>query len=119
VALATAFPGDPMALAPLLLKLRWFEAGQDFLLPARWPSALLSGDAVAVSGSGSTQLGAGLSTVDPDGAAFIAGLEQRTGEQAALPSDDALHSALDLVGRLVTAPNGVRPGQRERSGEPA
>jgi hypothetical protein len=119
VALATAFPGDPMALTPLLLKLRWFEAGQDFLLPARWPSALLSGDAVAVSGTGSTQVGAGLGAVAPDGVAFVAGLEQRTSEQAALPSDDALRRALELVGRLVTTPAGARIGRREVTGPSA
>jgi hypothetical protein len=125
VALAAAFPGDPMALAPLLLKLRWFEAGQDFLVPARWPSALLSGDAVAVSGSGSTQVGAGLGAVAPDAVAFVANLEQRTGEPAALPSDDALRRALALVGRLVPAPTGTRPerperpGRRDEAGPPA
>jgi hypothetical protein len=94
VALAEAFPGDPMVLAPLLLKLRWFESGQEFLLPARWPSAMLSGDAVGVSGEGSLHVGGGLGTPDADPVGFVAGLESRFREELTDLSDDLLQQAL-------------------------
>jgi hypothetical protein len=105
IALAERFPGDPMALAPLLLKLRWFDGGQEFLLPARWPSALLSGDAVAVSGAGSVEIGAGLGAADPDPIGFAAGLESRAGQSGADPVDDALRRALQLARRSISRPS--------------
>lgn len=94
VALAESFPGDPMVLAPLLLKLRWFESGQEFLLPARWPSAMLSGDAVGVSGEGSIHVGGGLGAPDADPVSFVAGLESRFREELADLPDDLLQQAL-------------------------
>jgi hypothetical protein len=104
VALAGAFPGDPMVLAPLLLRLRWFEAGQEFLLPARWPSAVLSGDAVGVSGGGSFEVRAGLGAADPDPVGFVAGLESRARQRAPEPGNDVLQRAL-----MVARKPGSRP----------
>ena len=105
VALAERFPGDPMVLAPLLLRLRWFDGGQEFLLPSRWPAALLSGDAVAVSGAGSVEVGAGLGAVDPDPIGFVASLEPRAGKSSANPVDDALRRALHLARRSTSRPS--------------
>lgn len=104
VALAERFPSDPMALAPLLLKLRWFDGGQEFLLPARWPAALLSGDAVAVSGAGSLEIGTGLGAADPDPIGFVAGLESRSDQSGANPVDDALHRALQVARHSASRP---------------
>jgi hypothetical protein len=89
VALAERFGDDPMVLAPLLVKLRWFEGGEEFLVPARWPTALLCGDVVVVSGEGSHVVGAGLGTADADRVGFVSGLESRAGQRPADPAGTA------------------------------
>lgn len=109
VSLASTFPGDPLVLAPLLLKLRWFECGQEFLVPARWPVAMLSGDAVGVSGGGSVLVGAGLGAQDPDPIGFVSGLESRACEYTPQPHDEALVQALVAARRYVAHRSG-RPG---------
>jgi hypothetical protein len=106
LALAEAFPGDPLVLAPLLLKLRWFEAGQEFMVPARWPLAMLAGEAVGVSGEGSVVMGAGLGAGDADPVGFVSGLESRAGELSVEPHDEVLARALVAARRHVCRPSG-------------
>jgi hypothetical protein len=105
VALADAFPGDPMVLAPLLLELRWFERGQEFLLPARWPSAVLSGDAVGVSGGGSIEIRAGLGATDADPVGFVAGLDTRARERPPEPENEVLQRALAAARQFDSHPS--------------
>ena len=104
VALAVAFPGDPMALAPLLLQVRWFDAGEEFVLPARWPSALLSGGAVAVSGAGSAEVGAGLGAASTNPLAFVTGLQPRAGRESGPPPQHELARAVQVARRLAARP---------------
>lgn len=106
VALAEAFPGDPMVLAPLLLKLRWFEPGQEFRVPARWPVAMLSGDVVGVSGAGSVIVKAGLGVADADPIGFVSGLDSRARVWSPDPDDDALVRALLIARQIPRHPSG-------------
>jgi hypothetical protein len=107
VALAGAFPGDPMVLTPLLLKLRWFEPGQEFLVPTRWPVAMLSGDAIGVCGASSVLVGAGLGAADADPIGFVSGLESRARSWSPHPDDDALVRALLVARRFPHRPFGL------------
>ncbi|HET9653896.1 MAG TPA: hypothetical protein VFP72_00950 [Kineosporiaceae bacterium] len=106
VTLSRTFPGDPMVLAPLLLTLRWFDRGEEFVLPAGWPSAVLSGDAVNVSGLGSCVVDAGLAAREPNPDAFVAALDRHAGEPRREPAADALDRALGLARTLASRPAG-------------
>lgn len=104
VALSRAFPGDPMALSPLLLRLRWFDSGEEFVLPPRWPVAVLAGEAAGVSGVGSRLAGAGLGAQPLDSFGFVAGLDHQAGERRGEPQRGSLDRALELARRLVGTP---------------
>jgi hypothetical protein len=104
VTLATTFPGDPMVLAPLLLQLRWFDRGEEFVLPAGWPAAVLSGDAVNVSGLGSAVIDAGLGSAGSNPNAFVAALDRHAGERRHEPDHDVLERALNLARALASRP---------------
>lgn len=57
LALALAYPGDPLVLAPVLLRSRRLPAGTSFVLPAGWPFLRLTGAAVGVSTGPGTAAG--------------------------------------------------------------
>lgn len=110
VSLAGAFPGEPMVLAPLLFALRRFEADLAFLVPARWPVALLSGDAVGVCGVGSVVVTADLGTGDPDLPGFLSAMESGPEGGGPEPDGETVARALEIA-RETVAPTNVRPAR--------
>lgn len=115
LALALAYPGDPLALAPLLLRGRRLPAGSSFVLPPGWPFARLTGAAVGVAAGESEPLRARLGRRHDDPDAWMTALERparigqgtlperrRTSTRSAPVVDAALERAFDLA-RQVSA----------------
>jgi hypothetical protein len=126
LALTLAHPGDPLVLAPILLRVRRLPAGSSFVLPAGWPFARLTGAAVGVGTGEHGLLRATLGGDHGDVAPFVCALERqpsRTVQPAALPArgrtargrtargrtsqgrtsqqrDDAVERALDLARQM-------------------
>jgi hypothetical protein len=123
LALTLAYPGDPLVLAPILLRLRRLPAGSSFVLPAGWPFARLTGAAVGVGTGEDGLLRATLGGDHGDVAGFTSALERqptRAGQPRVLPTrparaggssdapancgqpaDDALDRALDRALKLA------------------
>jgi hypothetical protein len=122
LALTLAYPGDPLVLAPILLRVRRLPAGSSFVLPAGWPFARLTGAAVGVGTGEVGLLRATLGGDHGDVAGFASALERqptRAGQPRVLPArparagrsggapancgqpaDDALDRALELARQM-------------------
>lgn len=87
VKLSEDFPEDPLVLAPVLLRLRRFEAGTTYLLPPETPFAHLSGVAVGVSAAGSVRICGGLDPRAVDEATFVTAVSTRQPEPHPEPDD--------------------------------
>jgi hypothetical protein len=88
LALTLAYPGDPLVLAPVLLRVRRLPAGCSFVLPAGWPFARLTGAAVGVGTGEQGLLHATLGNDHVDVAGFVSALEtqpSRAGHSQVLP----------------------------------
>jgi hypothetical protein len=137
LALTLAYPGDPLALAPLLLRVRRLPAGSSFVLPPGWPFARLTGSAVGVGAGESSLLRARFGRDHGDADSWTAALERplaragqglptdrRRSSTHALPAvDAALERAFDqarqisaLHPQLATSADVV--DLRDRSGAP-
>jgi hypothetical protein len=77
LALALAYPGDPLVLAPLLLRVRRLPAGCSFVLPAGWPFVRLTGAAVGVGTGEQGLLHVTLGNDHVDVAGFVSALERQ------------------------------------------
>lgn len=77
LALALAYPGDPLVLAPILLRVRRLPPGGSFVLPAGWPFARLTGAAVGVGSAEDGLLRAALGGDHGDVTGFVSALERQ------------------------------------------
>lgn len=77
LALTLAYPGDPLVLAPVLLRVRRLPAGCSFVLPAGWPFVRLTGAAVGVGTGEQGLLHATLGNDHVDIAGFVSALERQ------------------------------------------
>lgn len=69
--LAAAYPGDPTALAPLILDLRMLHPGEGVFLPAGVPHAYLHGAGVELMGASDNVIRGGLTPKHIDTAALV------------------------------------------------
>lgn len=69
--LAAAYPGDPTALAPLILDLRMLHAGEGVFLPAGVPHAYLQGAGVELMGASDNVIRGGLTPKHIDTRALV------------------------------------------------
>jgi hypothetical protein len=118
LALTLAYPGDPLVLAPVLLRVRRLPAGCSFVLPAGWPFARLTGAAVGVGTGEQGRLHATLGQDHVDIAAFVSALERqpsRAGHSQILPDTAPAPSRSPTQTAQPGAPaQAVRPGAPTR-----
>lgn len=107
LALTLAYPGDPLVLAPILLRVHRLPAGSSFVLPAGWPFARLTGAAVGVGAGDDGLLRATLGGDHGDVTGFASALERqptRANQPRLLPT-------------RMTRPS--RPSQPSRTSQPS
>lgn len=95
--LAEDFPEDPLALAPVLLQLRKYEAGSKYLVPQGWLHAHLSGTAVGLASMHTELVRGGLDPAAVDGSAFVAAISRHQGEHVQEPGLHTLRYAACLA----------------------
>jgi mannose-6-phosphate isomerase class I len=118
VKLTEEYPDDPLALVPVLLQLRKYEAGSKYLVPPGWLHAHLSGAAVGLASAHTELVCGGLDPASVDGTIFVAAISSRQGEQAAEPGPHTLRYAARLASDLGvrahrTAPSRTEPNRAE------
>ena len=99
--LALQFPGDAMALAPLLMPMVCLAPGEACTVPAGMLHACLRGTAVLVGAAGPTRLQAGLSSQYRDPAQLLACVDWTSGAPAVSalsPCHDGLGAAWQTPG---------------------
>jgi mannose-6-phosphate isomerase len=131
--LAAAYPGDPTALAPLVLQARELSAGEGVFLPAGVPHAYLSGAGVELMGASDNVVRGGLTPKHVDAEALAdllappgVGVEPLPGEGVALGvrrydpkvPEITLHR-LEAGSRAMAAPGGSGPALAVATGGPA
>jgi hypothetical protein len=97
VKLAQDFPEDPLALAPVLLQLRKYEAGAKYLVPPGWLHAHLSGVAVGLASVHTELVCGGLGPATVDGSTFVTAIGSHQGEHAPEPGPHTLRYAARLA----------------------
>lgn len=116
LALTLAYPGDPLALTPILLRARRLPADSSFILPAGCPFLRLTGAAVGIGTGPDDPLEVTLGTSHGDISGLISALERQPARTflPSLPSarpgtkgnapccalDGALQRAFDLARQL-------------------
>ena len=115
LALALSYPGEPLALAPILLRTRRLPAGSSFILPAGWPFMRLAGAAIGIGTDQEELLEIPLGRDHGDVSDLVGALERqpaRAGLPHLLPAGPgdvdraphgALHRAFDLARHLCAA----------------
>jgi hypothetical protein len=99
--LAEDFPDDPLALAPVLLQLRKYEAGSKYLVPPGWLHAHLSGAAVGLASMHTELVCGGLDPAAVDGSAFVAAISRHQGGHVREPGLHTLRYAAYLANDLA------------------
>lgn len=121
--LAAAYPGDPTALAPLVLDLRQLAPGEGVFLPAGVPHAYLGGAGVELMGASDNVVRGGLTPkhVDTEALADLlapagVGVEPMPGDGVALgirrydpPVPEITLHRLEAGSRAMAAPPGTGP----------
>lgn len=100
IKLAEDFPEDPLALAPVLLQLRTYEAGAKYLVPPGWLHAHLSGVAVGLASVHTELVCGGLDPAAVDGSTFVTAISTQQGEHAPEPGPHTLRYAARLAADL-------------------
>lgn len=131
--LATAFPGDATALAPLVLELRRLSPGEGVFLPAGVPHAYLEGAGVELMGASDNVVRGGLTPKHIDTDTLVDLLAPAGVDVALLPGDAVelgirrydplvpeitLHR-LDPGSRVMAVPPGPGPALAVATGGPA
>lgn len=121
--LAAAYPGDPTALAPLVLDLRKLHAGEGIFLPAGVPHAYLEGAGVELMAASDNVVRGGLTPKHVDTAELIellappgTGAVPMPGDTVDLgirryapPTPDITLHRLEAGGRAMPVPPGTGP----------
>jgi hypothetical protein len=100
VALAETHPEDPLALSPVLLQLRKYEAGSKYLVPPGWLHAHLSGSAVGLASVHTELIYGGLGPAPVDGRTFVTAIAALQGGDAEEPLPHTLRYAARLASDL-------------------
>jgi hypothetical protein len=100
VTLAETHPEDPLALSPVLLQLRRFEAGSKYLVPPGWLHAHLSGSAVGLASVHTELICGGLGPASVDGRTFVTAIAALQGGDAEEPLPHTLRYAARLASDL-------------------
>jgi hypothetical protein len=100
IGLAEDFPADPLALAPVLLQLRRYEAGATYLVPPGWLHAHLDGVAVGLASVHTELVCGGLGPAAVDGSTFVTAITTPHGEPVPEPGPHTLRYAARLAGDL-------------------
>lgn len=131
--LAAAYPGDPTALAPLLLDLRQLVPGEGVFLPAGVPHAYLEGAGVELMGASDNVIRGGLTPKHVDTGALVdllappgATVVDLPGEGVGLgvrryepPVPEITLHRLEPGSRAMPAPAGPGPALAVATGGPA
>jgi hypothetical protein len=106
--LARAYPNDPLALAPLLLQLRFVPARTTYVIPPSWACMHLRGTAIRVVAAETPVVGGGLGASPVDREAFAAALTAGHAGVLTEPSPEALDQA-DRLATQVAAQHPAAP----------
>lgn len=101
IQLAHDFPDDPLALAPVLLQLRKYEAGSKYLVPPGWMHAHLGGVAVGLASVHTELVCGGLDPTSVDGSTFVTAIGAQHREHLPEPGPHTLRYAARLAGDLA------------------
>jgi mannose-6-phosphate isomerase len=121
--LAAGYPGDPMALAPLVLDLRQLSPGEGVFLPAGVPHAYLGGAGVELMGASDNVIRGGLTPKHVDTETLVdllappgVSVEPMPGDAVALgvrrydpPVPEITLHRLEAGSRAMAAPPGTGP----------
>jgi len=106
IRLATAFPEDPLALTPVLLQLRSYDAGSAYPVPPGQLHAHLDGTAVGLASVHTELVCGGLAGGAVDGTTFATAIGSRHGVDAGEPGPHTVRYTARLAGDLGASLNG-------------